>query len=209
MTTIIGIEVEEGAVIAADGRISTYDNTGYSTQISTLHDSTKLHITPHYTIGTAGDLRAINIIAHALEAPTPPKNASPNRLYKYLITEFVPQLQETFDEYRYSTTPKNSETSQSAEHSSTLIIAIQGKVFYIEGDYSVMRDTNGLYAIGTGASYALGHLHTRINPTTSLKQTQQHTLDALHVAAHYDPYTGPPYTCHTVPTKKQEKNGRT
>jgi len=209
MTTIIGIEVAEGAVIAADGRISTYDNTGYSTQIGALHDSTKLHINPHYTIGTAGDLRAINIIAHALEAPKPPKNASPDRLYKYLITEFVPQLQETFDEHKYSTTPKNSDTNQSAEHSSTLLMAIQGKVFYIEGDYSVMRDMNGLYAIGTGAPYALGHLHTLITPQTSLQQAKQHAINALQVAAHYDPYTGPPHTCHTVPTKKTEKNGRT
>lgn len=208
MTTIIGIEVNEGAILAADGRISTYDQTGYNTQINALHDTTKLHNTPHYTIGTAGDLRAINIIAHTLNPPKPPKNANPNQLYKYLITQFVPQLQTTFDEHKYSTTNKTSDTTQTAEHPSTLLIAIQGHIFYIEGDYSVMRDSNNIYACGTGAPYALGHLHDLIQPDTPLQQAEQHALQALHVAAHYDPYTGPPHTCHNIPTKKPEKNGR-
>jgi len=207
MTTIIGIEVNQGAIIAADGRISTYDQTGYNTQISALHDTTKIHTTNHYTIGTAGDLRAINIIAHTLNPPKPPKQATPNQLYKYLITQLVPQLQQTFDEHKYST--RNNEPNQTAEHSSTLLIAIQGHIFYIEGDYSVMRDTTGLYACGTGAPYALGYLHDRITPDTPLEHAEQQARRALQVAAHYDPYTGPPDTCQTIPTKKPEKNGRT
>jgi len=200
MTTIIAIEVAQGAAIAADGRISTYDSTGHSTQIGELHDTTKIHHTPHYTIATAGDLRAINIINHALQPPPPPKNATPDKLYKYLITKFIPHLQQTFNNHNYSIIPTNSEQTQSAEHYSTILIAIQGKVFYIEGDYSVMRDKDGIYAIGTGAPYALGHLYTQINKQTTLTQATTHALTALHIAAHYDPHTGRPYTTQTNPT---------
>ena len=69
-----------------------------------------------------------------------------------------------------------------------------------------MSDATGVYAIGTGAQYALGALQAtiplRVNgiPQSTAKNL---AIKALSIAAKFDPYTGAPY--HTL-TQTVEKN---
>jgi ATP-dependent protease HslVU (ClpYQ) peptidase subunit len=67
-------------------------------------------------------------------------------------------------------------------------------VYIIESDYSWTSDTSGIYAIGTGSSYALGALQALIG-TKKLTAQQAKTManKALTVASKFDPYTGSPF----------------
>ena len=209
MTTIVGLSNKYGAVIAGDSRITTIDQTGYATQISTLPNTmAKVIQTGEYIIGASGDLRAINLIQHAFTPPPPPKN--PDKQLPHIINKFIPELRQTFDDHGYSL-PQREQSNHIAEHSSTILIAVKGQIFCIDGDYSVMGEHTGTHAIGTGAQYALGCLHTYRHhlQETHLQGLEQIALHALNTASTYDPHTAPPHTCHTTPTKKGEKHGRT
>lgn len=210
MTTIIGLCNSKGAVIAGDSRITTIDNSGYASQTNTLPTTMAKVITKGpWTIGASGDLRAINLIEHAFHPTKPPQN--PKQLASHIINKFIPELRQTFDEHGYSTPTKDS-GNHVAEHSSTILIAAKGQIFCIDGDYSMMGETTGIHAVGTGAQYALGHLHTRRHqiPHATIKHLSTYAIGALEAASHWDPHTGPPHICHTQPTpqKNPKKNGR-
>lgn len=208
MTTIIGISNQNGAVIAGDSKISTIDTAGYASQTNTLPKGmSKVVELGDYIIGASGDLRAINLIQHAFHPTKPPQNAK--KLAAHIINKFIPELRQTFDDHGYSTPTKDS-GNHVAEHSSTILVAAKGQIFCIDGDYSVMGETSGIYAIGTGCQYALGYLynHRYQIPHYPLSGLETVAISALNAASHWDPHTGPPNTCHTSPTKKQETNGR-
>ena len=63
----------------------------------------------------------------------------------------------------------------------------------IESDYGWSPDRHGIYAIGTGASFALGamkaHLENRI---MTINKAKEAVLLALDVAATFDCHTGGP-----------------
>lgn len=192
MTTIVGLCNKHGAVIAGDSKITTIDQTGYISQINTLPKTmTKVIKNKGWIIGASGDLRAINLIEHAFKPTKPPED--PNKLTHHIVNNFIPQLRKTFDDHGYST-PTRDSGNHVAEHSSTILIAAKGKIFAIDGDYSVLEDNEGIYALGTGTQYALGYLHAYIRHIPESRTTALETLAnaALNAAAHWDPHTGPP-----------------
>ena len=74
MTTIIAIQGDGFSAVCVDSRISDIDNSGYISQIFTLKEGNcKVAINGKYLLGAAGDMRAINILHHVFQPPTPPK----------------------------------------------------------------------------------------------------------------------------------------
>lgn len=72
MTTIVAIQGENFAVVCSDSRISDVEESGHIAQINTLREgSSKVAVNGKYLLGAAGDLRAINILHHAFNPPTP------------------------------------------------------------------------------------------------------------------------------------------
>ncbi len=196
MTTVVAIQGNDFAVISADSRISSMDEGGYTMQINNPSNSfSKITQTGPYLIGMAGDIRGINLVAHAFTPPTPPSRVN---LDKFITTKFVPELKNCFEENGYHAGPSTTDKT-SAHHSSTLLIAIRSQIYLIDEDYSWITQDTGLYAIGTGAEYALGALTALItaqgyeNPKTA----QQITKKTLQIVAQHDPHTGPPYKTNT------------
>ena len=73
MTTIIGIQGDGYALLCADSRIVQSDGEGGSQMISTAAAGhSKICLKGKYLLGAAGDVRAINLIQHALTPPQPP-----------------------------------------------------------------------------------------------------------------------------------------
>lgn len=79
--------------------------------------------------------------------------------------------------------------------SSTVVIVVNANIYFVEEDYSWTSEASGLYACGTGSSYALGALHVLTNGKTdlSIQQAKRVVLKALATAAKFDPYTSGPY----------------
>lgn len=195
MTTIIGIQGDSFAVICADSRVTEVDSDGSATQAISLKEvGFKVAQNGRWLMGVAGDVRAINILTHAFNPPTPPLTLRGRKLDHFITTKFVPALRACFDAEGYSN-PLNENAAHQAEHSSVVMAAINGTIYVIDGDYSWLSDSFGVYAIGSGAQFALGSLATAL-PTggkVGLRTAKQSALKAVAVAGRYDPHTAAPY----------------
>lgn len=198
MTTIIGIQGPDYALACTDSRISTMDEGGYASQITTLGvNSSKIAQNGKYFLGAAGDMRAINILHHAFVPPSPvPANITGKKLDNFITTRFVPALRECFEKQGYAA-PERDVSNHIAEHASTIMVIVSGTIYVIDGDYSWTSDVNGVYALGTGASYALGALNVLLPPKKiTLPQAKKIAMKAVSIASKYDPYTGAPFHCY-------------
>jgi len=191
MTTIVGIQGDEFAVVCADSRVTTSDDTR---QIGTLREgSGKLAQNGKYIIGAAGDVRAINILHHVFQPPTPPQNIRGKKLDQFFTSKFVPSLRECFDAQGYSV-PDRDDKEHIAEQGSSIIVAINSQLYVIESDYSWSSEASGLYSLGSGSSYALGAMTVLIrNKKLNSQQAKSIALRALAIASKYDSGTGAPY----------------
>ncbi len=194
MTTIVAIQGDGFALICSDSRISDVDTTGYVSQVSTLRDGTsKVASNGKYLLGAAGDLRAINILHHAFVPPPPPAGIKGKKLDQFFTVKFIPALRECFEMQGYAT-PDKDEKMHMAEHESLLIVAVSGNIYIVDGDYSWLSDTSGVYALGSGSSYALGALTAMLPKTpTTVQSAKKIALKAMSIAARFDPHTGSPF----------------
>ena len=194
MTTIVALQGDGFVVLGTDSRISTLDSDGFVSRVHTMNSSiSKVCQISGMLIGVAGDVRAINLVSHALQAQAPSPSLKAKKLDEFVTNKFIPALRACFDANGYS--PPTRESSEHvAEQGSEMILAVNNVVYQIDTDYAWSNDSNGMYAIGTGAQYALGALailfdSKKQNVTTSKK----HCLSALSTAAKFDPHTGYPY----------------
>jgi ATP-dependent protease HslVU (ClpYQ) peptidase subunit len=206
MTTIVGIQGDNFALICADSQVSDVDDSGYVTQVVTLRDGTgKVQSNGRYLIGAAGDVRAINILHHAFQPPAAPPNLKGKKLDHFFTVKFIPALRECFEHQGYAM-PDNDLKTHMAEQASSIMVAVNGTIYTVEGDYSWYSDVNSMYAIGTGAQYAMGALHAlqgRGRP--NIQTARRVALKALASAARFDPYTGSPYHVYVQDGKKDSE----
>ena len=195
MTTIIGIQGDTYAVICADSRVTEVDSHGLATQSMSLKEvGFKIAQNGRWLMGVAGDVRAINILTHSFNPPIPPPSLKGRKLDHFVTTKFVPAMRICFDAEGYST-PVTESSEHQSEHGSVVMAAINGTIYVIDGDYSWLSDSFGVYAIGSGAQFALGSLATTI-PTggkIGRRTARQSALKAMGVAGRYDPGTAAPY----------------
>ena len=206
MTTIIGIQGDGFAFACVDSQVSDVDDNGYATQIATLRESSsKLSYNGRYLLGAAGDVRAINILHHAFNPPICPPTLKGKKLDQFVTVKFIPALRECFETHGYNS-PQNENSEHVAEHGSVIFMAINGVIYVIDGDYSWMSDVNGVYAIGTGAQYALGALHVLMPKTKmTMAVAKKIGIKAISTAARFDPYTGAPYHSFTTGSEKKPR----
>jgi ATP-dependent protease HslVU (ClpYQ) peptidase subunit len=194
MTTIVAIQGDSYSVVGTDSRVSSFDESGMAYQITTLGTGTaKVAVNGRYLLGAAGDVRAINILHHAFTPPNPSfKTTGPN-LDQFITQKFIPALRECFESTGYAT-PDHDEKNHMAEHSSTILVVINGMIYIIDGDYSWTSDRTGVYAIGTGSSYALGALQAITDGKQLTVQKAKTAINkALSITSKFDPYTGAPF----------------
>jgi ATP-dependent protease HslVU (ClpYQ) peptidase subunit len=194
MTTIVAIQGDGYAVIGTDSRISSFDETGMAYQITTLGTGTsKIASNGRYLLGAAGDVRAINILHHAFSPPVPAFKTSGVNLDQFITQKFIPALRTCFEESGYAM-PDNEEKTHIAEQASTILVVINGVIYIIDGDYSWTSDRTGVYAIGTGSSYALGAIQAIAGGKQLQIQKAKIAINkALSITSKFDPYTGSPF----------------
>ena len=190
MTTIVGIQGDGFAVICTDSRIA---NDGGSGTVTTLGQGmAKIAQNGPYLLGAAGDVRAINILHHVFSPPTPPSQLRGKKLDAFITAKFIPALRECLEKQGYSYIDKDNEST--AGFDSVIVAAVHSTIYIIDGDYSWASDSNGLYAVGSGADYALGAMNVLL-PKSRLAVHTAKTIcvKALATASKYDAGTGAPY----------------
>lgn len=179
MTTIAAIQGRDWAVVAYDSQV-TEDN-GRSYILSPKMG--KVCENGPYILGVAGDLRAVNILSHNFHPPDP-GSLYEEDLDKFMVTKFVPSLKKSFDNNFYG---------KDNEHSSLVMVVVNSTIYEVGGDYDVVRDDVGLYALGTGSQYALGAMYQHtLEQTRTLKNARTMAKSAVEIACRLDPGSSEP-----------------
>jgi len=149
LTTVVAVEGEKGVTFAADSRISWYAK----------HDGwlDKVVKNGKFTFGTAGALRAIQILQYA-KLPEPPKTDDAKILDRFVTKELVSSIKDAF-----------RDVDSDADGVSDIIGSVRGRVYVFSSDGAWVRNPDGIYAVGSGAPYALGALKAGASPKEAVK----------------------------------------
>ncbi len=182
MTTIIGVQGPNWAVVGYDSRVV---DDGAGSRIYTLtKESPKMFQNGAYLLGAAGDMRAINILSHVFKPPAP-GNLKGARLEKFMATQFLSELKNCFEESSYG---------KDGEHESNILVVVHGRVYEIGEDYAWCHDDSGIYAIGSGSSFALGSLYATLDGKTYTQlKVKAAVKQALTISSKLDTGTGAPF----------------
>jgi ATP-dependent protease HslVU (ClpYQ) peptidase subunit len=194
MTTIIAAQGDNWAVIGYDSLVS--DEAGRSFVLG--RGSSKIVKNGQYLLGAAGDVRAINILAHVFNPPKANELVGV-RLDKFITSKFVPALRACFEDQGYA--PQQSK--ETAQHGSVVIVVVNGTAYEIDEDYSWVRDVTGVYTAGTGGDFALGAMYAMLNgkevSSFGLDQMKKIVKDCLTIAVRLDNQSGAPvHVTHQV-----------
>lgn len=195
MTTIICVQGPTWAVVGYDSQVTEEDGRRYTM----ARGSTKVAKNGDYLLGAAGDVRAINILTHAFVPPVADGMVGV-KLDRFITNKFIPSLRACFEAQGYAASGKDEQ----AQYGSDVLVVVSGTIYVIGDDYSWVRDSAGVYALGTGGDYALGALYSRgIDKLASKITTAQEAVrDSLQIAAKLDPGSGAPFHVVSQTTPK-------
>lgn len=174
MTTIIAIETAEGVEVGCDSQATGPDKVEM--------EQPKVFVNNGAVYGVAGTALLANEICHG-DMPKPPDDAA--KTDRWMTREVIPAIRTIIEEIA----PKRSED----DFEMHVLVVANGRAYEVGGNAGWIRNTAGIYALGSGGPYAVG----AISAGASIR-------DALRIAAHHDPYTG--YTL-TVATAASLVNG--
>jgi len=179
VTTIAALQGSGFAVVAFDSMVTEGEDKKYLLP----RDIPKVVRTKNCLLGAAGDLRAVNLLSN-LDLPEPPNNFFGKDLDVWVAKTFVPELKSMFHEAGYE---------KDNEQPSTILLVANSTVFEIGSNYDWMRDSRGIYAMGTGGGYALGYLYSVGDPSRlTLAAAKDAVIQAVKVAVEFDPCTSEP-----------------
>lgn len=180
MTTLVGIQVEDYVVMAADSQI-TEDN------LRTISMTTpKIIHVGKYLLGIVGDSRPGDILAYNW---TPPqyKGADP---VQWMGKKVMPSILKAFKENGY----EPYEATKDKDTGFDYLVSFDGNLFHIATDLSFIQSQTGIYGIGSGGAYALGYLYDRLG-RLSISNIEQHAQRSVKIASILDINTCPPIQC--------------
>ena len=184
MTTIIGVQYEDNCVMVADSLVS--DDTG---RLWSHPDMTKLNERGAFIIGGSGEVSPCDIAQHIWEPPVLTVKDKKD-VYHFMITKAMPSLRECLKANGFNFDEPQDKDSGSRFQ---FLMAVNGELFDIGDDLSVMRNGDGFYGVGSGAPIALGALHAGAEP-----------VEAVEIAAKLSIYSAGPFQIKTQYSKQEE-----
>lgn len=174
MTTIIGVQYKDRAVMVADSRVT--DDGG---RIFIHPKMQKITERNGYLIAGAGEVSPCDIANHLW---IPPKPTAKDRedIYHFMITKVMPSLRQCLVDNGYNFDEPHDRSKDGLRFQ--LLISVAGEIFDISDDLSVCMSGDGLYGVGSGSSFALGALHAGAKP-----------LKAMEIAAKLSAFTSGPF----------------
>jgi ATP-dependent protease HslVU (ClpYQ) peptidase subunit len=174
MTTIIGVEYDDKCVILADNQVTDDGGRKYSHP-----DMAKISEVGPLLIAGSGEVSPCDIAQHMWNPPRPTAKDKDN-LYHFMISKVMPSLRKCLEENGYNFDAEHDKSKDGLRFQ--FIMACGGELFDIDQDLSVMRSSDGIYGIGSGAAYALGAIHAGAKP-----------MKAMEIAAKISAFTSGPY----------------
>jgi ATP-dependent protease HslVU (ClpYQ) peptidase subunit len=168
MTTILAIETLAGVQVGCDSQATGPDKIQM--------EQPKVFANNGAIYGVAGVALLANELRYA-DLPTPPADTS--QTDKWMTREMTPALRAIIEQLPL----KGDDDGDFELH---MVVIANGRAYEIGGNTGWVRNSTGVYAIGSGGQYAAG----AISAGASLEQ-------ALAIAAKHDPYTGYELTATT------------
>jgi ATP-dependent protease HslVU (ClpYQ) peptidase subunit len=153
----------------------------------------KVFTSNDFIMGFCGSYRVGQLLRYSFVPPDPPSRKDD---MAYMVTDFV-------DAWRAIQKEKGSlkKLDEEETHPATVLVGWRGNLYAIEEDFDVGRPQDSYYAIGAGAHFAFGSLHS----TKGLVQDpKQRVIMALEAATAYNAACRGPYTMLNLMTGKNE-----
>jgi ATP-dependent protease HslVU (ClpYQ) peptidase subunit len=177
MTTLIGIELEDRCVLAADSQI-TEDN------LRTVSTSTpKIISVGKYLLGITGDSRPGDILTYNWKPPVY-KGADP---IQWMGKKVLPSIVTAFKENGY----EPYEAGKDKDSGFDYLVAFNAHLFHIAVDLSFIKSDQGIYGLGSGGQFGLGYLSGLPGRQLNLDPAR-HAEKAVQIASMLDVNTCPP-----------------
>jgi ATP-dependent protease HslVU (ClpYQ) peptidase subunit len=174
MTTIVGLQLDDKSIIAADSRI-----TDHSGQTFSHPDAKKISERGAFLIAGMGEVMPCDVIQH-IWTPLKVTIKDKQDLYHFMISKVTPSMRACLKENGYNF--DENQDSGDTEQRFTFLISVAGELFEVDQDLSVCRKSDGIYGIGSGGAFAVGALHAGATP-----------IEALEIASKVSAYTAPPF----------------
>lgn len=165
MTCIVGLVSGKYVYIAAD---SLGSGNGVKQQYKTpklqrlelLERDGLLRAKIAMGIGYTTSYRMGDILRYVFEPPVIDVAEDEN---EYLVKQFIPELITCFDEHAYTKSKEGVKTG------GNFLVALRGRLFHVQDDFSVLEPEMGYTAIGSGQEFALGSLYSNKSEVASMK----------------------------------------
>lgn len=169
MTCIVAIKSDEGVWLAADsGEFGENDrHVGYSSKLFRLLTEDGHDI----VVGHSGSNRVCQLMKGRLALPA--RGSGPLDLY--MTTHFVDALRKVVREGGVMEIKDEVES-----FASELLVAAEGRIFHVWGDFSVTENTRMYEAAGAAARYALGAMRALSDTVFALEEPPN--LEPLDIA---------------------------
>ncbi|UYN89900.1 MAG: hypothetical protein KIT08_01355 [Anaerolineales bacterium] len=179
MTCIVGL--------VADGKVwMGADSCGTNYNIRRNVVRPKLFTNGIALIGYTGSFRAGQLLETKLVTPDIPEGID---TFAYMTTLFVDAVRKVFAENGFAHIENNEEEGE------LFLVGLNGRLFEVQEDYSVLEFEDGLAAVGAGAEYALGALKAQgggVLPGAAAATERIET--ALEASAYFCPSVSAPFT---------------
>lgn len=180
MTCIAGLVKGQRVLVGGDSAGTT---GGWDIVIRS--DPKVFHFGP-FVVGFTTSYRMGQLIQYSLKLPwlelardtsglrTPRDGEVRSDPFRYMVTEFVEAVRKCLKDGGFSTKEKERESG------GQFLVGFMGKLFLIDDDFQIGEMADGIHAIGIGANYAIGSLHTsgQMMPEIDAQKRLQMSLEA-------------------------------
>jgi len=182
MTTIVAVAKNGNVTMGADSQTTVGSRPIRHPKME------KITKNNGWLIAGSGDATPCDLFQHLFVPPVPTIKER-HDLHKFMITKFVPAMQDFLEENNYKPDPNDKDAGFN------MLFAFDGEIFEIGNDYTVTLNSEGIYGVGNGHQFAIGAL----SAGASVEK-------ALEIAANNDVYTSGPFQIvkqqkHMVPRK--------
>lgn len=165
MTCVVGLTEGNRVYLAAD---SLGSGNGVKQQYKTpkLQILTVLQVdelqnsTIQLGIGYTTSYRMGDILRHILK---PPKIGISEDENEYLVSKFIPELINCFDDHSYTKSKDGVKTG------GYFLVGLRGRLFLVQDDFSVLEPSSGYTSIGSGQEFALGSLYSSCSSSAAVR----------------------------------------
>lgn len=185
MTVVVGVRFKGGVLLAGDQQWSTENSNriGAQSKVHLLQDTLAI---AYCGSGRFGQILQFHL--SELEDPFLPRESRDEEYWA--VREFIPYLRDvTTDQGHMHIRHNVEEFGQSA-----FLLAVRGRLFLVESDFSVNEHSLPYEAVGSGEDNAIGVLHTEIGDTDAqditLAKAERTAIKAIKAAIKFNNYVG-------------------